>query len=102
MKIHHNRNYELMITVHLLMRIQGHPVDMERNQQKGDITQRKEKLEVDLKNPEGVIIASMNLCTHIVTGHKRQRSEDSNSDECHSFRKHNDYSKGSDSSLDSN
>ena len=43
----------------------------------------------------------MNLCTHIVTGHKRQRSEDSNSDERHSFRKHKDFSKGSDSSLNS-
>ena len=48
------------------------------------------------------MIASINLYIHIVTGHKRQRSGDSNSDGHNSFRKRKAYSKGSDSSLDSN
>ena len=48
------------------------------------------------------VIASINLYIHIITGHKRQRSEDSDSDEQCSFRKHKDYCKGSDSSLDGN
>ena len=48
------------------------------------------------------MIASVNLYIRIITGKKMQRSEDSNSDEHHSFRKHKAYSKGSDSSLDSN
>ena len=48
------------------------------------------------------MIAFINLYIHIITGQKIQRLEDSNSDEHHSYRKHKAYSKGSDSSLDSN
>ena len=103
MKIHHIRNKELIVTVHLLMKIRGHQIDSERNKQEGDITQRKEK---KTKNPKSIkvlyVIASIYLYIYIITGHKRQRSEDSNSDEQYSFRKHKSYSEGSDSSLDSN
>ena len=54
------------------------------------------------KELKGIIIASINLFTYFITGHKRQRSEDSNSDEHQSSSKRKAYSKGSDSSHDSN
>ena len=63
---------------------------------------KKGKLKRRSKEPKGVMIASINLYINIIIGHKRQRSEDRNSDEHNSFRKHKAYSKGSDSSLDSN
>ena len=103
MKIHHIRNKELMITIHLLMKIRGHQIDSERKKQEGDITQGKENKIESLKSMKVLyVIASINLYIHIITGHKRQRSEDSDSDEQCSFRKHKDYCKGSDSSLDGN
>ena len=63
---------------------------------------KKGKLKRRPKEPKGVMTASINLYITIIIGHKRQISEDSNSDEHNSFRKHKAYSKGSDSSLDSN
>ena len=64
---------------------------------------KKGKLKRRPKEPKGVMIASINLYINIIIGHKRQISEDSNCDGHHSFRKHKGYySKGSDSSLDSN
>ena len=100
MKIHNIRNEQLMITVHLPMKSQGHQA--ERNRLEGDITQGKENKIENLKSINVLyMIASINLYIHIITRHKRQRSEDSNSDEHHSFRKHKVYSKGTDSSLDS-
>ena len=63
---------------------------------------KKGKLKRRPKEPKGVMIASINLYINIIIGHKRQRSEDSNSDGHHSFRKRKGYSKGSDLSLDSN
>ena len=63
---------------------------------------KKGKLKRRPKELKGVMIASINLYINIITGRKRQISEDSNSDGHHSFRKHKSYFKGSDSSLDSN
>ena len=54
------------------------------------------------KELKGVMIVSINLYIHVITGHKRKGSEESNSDGYHSFIKHKNYSKGSDSSLYSN
>ena len=54
------------------------------------------------KELKGIIIASINLYIYFFTGHKRQRSEDSNSDGHRSSSKRKAYSKGSDSSHDSN
>ena len=50
MKIHHIRKNKLMIPAHLQMRSQGYQVDVERNQQEGDITQREENKKEDQKN----------------------------------------------------
>ena len=63
---------------------------------------KKEKLKRRPKELKGIIIASINLFTYFITGHKRQRSEDSNSERHQSSSKHKAYSKGSDSSHDSN
>ena len=54
------------------------------------------------KELKSIIIASINLFIYFITGHKRQRSEDSNSDGQQSSSKRKAYSKGSDSSHDSN
>ena len=51
---------------------------------------------------KGIIIASINLFIYFITGNKRQRSEDSNSERHQSSSKHKANSKGSDTSHDSN
>ena len=63
---------------------------------------KKGKLKRRPKELKGIIIASINLYIYFFTGHKRQRSEDSNSDGHRSSSKRKAYSKGSDSSHDSN
>ena len=47
----------------------------------------KGRLKRKHKELKGIIIDSINLYVYFITGHKRQRSEDSNSDEHQSFSK---------------
>ena len=63
---------------------------------------KKGKLKLRPTELKGIIIASINLFIYFITGHKRQRSENSNSDGQQSSSKRKAYSKGSDTSHDSN
>ena len=63
---------------------------------------KKGKLKRRPKELKGIIIASINLYIYFITGNKRQRLNESNSDEHQSSSKRKAYSKGSDSSHDSN
>ena len=57
---------------------------------------KKGKLKTKPKELKSIIITSINLFIHIITGHKRQRSNESNSDEHQISSKHKAYFKESD------